>query len=172
MSLPDHFALLSLPRQVDLDRDALEARYLELAREFHPDRVAAGDTAGQRAAVERSAALNEAHRTLRDPVRRAEYLCKLGGIDLDSSDARGGAPSMGQAFLLDMIERRERLADARGGRAGEIDAFRDDLERELAAATAAAIAELRAGHVRPAAERLVVRRYLKRLLDEVEAVDG
>ncbi len=167
MIIPDHFALLSLPRQVDIDRDALEARYLELAREFHPDRVVAADGAGQRAAVERSSELNEAYRTLRDPVRRAEYLCKLGGIDLESTDPKQGAPAMGHAFLLDMIERRERLAVARDG--GDIEAFRGDVERELSAVTATAIAELRRERIRSAAEQLVARRYLQRLLDEVDA---
>ena len=54
---------------------------------------------------------------LRDGVRRAEYLVKLGGVDLDSSDPQSGAPHLTQAFLIEMIERRERLDEVRG--AGE-----------------------------------------------------
>ncbi|HWB73629.1 MAG TPA: Fe-S protein assembly co-chaperone HscB [Nannocystaceae bacterium] len=164
MSTSDHFAMLGLPVGYDIDRAALEQSYLSLSQQHHPDRAVGGTSSEQRAAVEKSAALNEGYRVLRDPVRRAEYLCKLGGVDLDSNE---GAPKMDQAFLMEMIERREQLQEARTGAA--LDALREDVGGELDVALDEAIAGLRADEIDAAARALVRRRYLQRLVDEIDA---
>lgn len=163
----DHFVLLGVPQQFEIDAEQLEREYLSRAAAVHPDRVATGTSAQRREAMERSSAVNEAYRTLRDPVQRAEYLVKLGGIDLDSSDAVGGAPKMEQAFLIDMIERRERVEQAR--EQGSLDALRANVEDELDDVLDEAVASLRTGDLRGAAEKLVVRRYLQRLVDEIDS---
>lgn len=160
----DHFARMGLDRRWRIDRDALEDRYLERSRLVHPDRHAGADSATRRAALEHSSALNEAYRVLRDPVLRAEYLVRLAGIDLDSSDRQGGAPHPSQDFLIEMIERRERLGEA------DLDELRDEVESELEQVFARALAALDSGTVREAAAELVHRRYLQRFLDEVDAV--
>ena len=64
----DHFALLGLPRRLDLDLADLERRYHDAARLVHPDRHHAASPADQARSVTASAALNRAYRTLRDPV--------------------------------------------------------------------------------------------------------
>jgi molecular chaperone HscB len=163
---PDPFALFELPRRHAVDRDALEARYLELSRAAHPDNVVGEDLAARRAAVERASRINAAYRVLRDPVLRAEQLVKLGGIDLDSTDAERGAPHPTQEFLLEMIDLRERLED--GGPEGLL-ALRDDVEARGDTALDAALAALAAGDVRGAAEHLVARRYFQRFLDETDS---
>lgn len=157
-----------MPRGFAVDREALERAYLERAQRMHPDRFAGGSSAQQRAAMESSAALNEGYRVLRDPVRRAEYLCKLAGIDVDSSDPQLGAPAMGQAFLMEMIERREAVEDAREQGPVAVDALRGRVEDELAAALDAAARALEADDPQDAARALVKRRYLQRLLDEID----
>lgn len=162
----DPFALFDLPRRHAVGRDAIEARYLELSRAAHPDNVVGEGTAARRAAVERASAVNAAYRVLRDPVLRAEALVKLGGLDLDSSDPERGAPHPSQAFLLEMIDLRERLED--GGPDG-LAALRDEVEARGDAALDAAIAALDAGEVRRAAEHLIARRYFQRFLEETEA---
>ncbi len=164
----DHFARLGLPRRHALDREALETAYLQLAQKVHPDRFVGAPSGEKRAAMERSAALNEGYRILRDPVLRAEYLCKLGGVDLDSSDPHGGAPKMDQAFLVEMIERREEVAQAQQRGAAAIAKLRDRVEDELEEALDAAVDALEAEQVDPAARALVKRRYLQRLLDEID----
>lgn len=164
----DFFERLGLPRQFGLEREAIEQAYLERARAVHPDRFASGSTAEQRAAMEASAAVNEAHRVIRDPVRRAEYLCKLAGIDVDSNDPRRGAPTMGQAFLVEMIERREALEDARGQGPAALEAMRGSVDDELDDALDAAVRALEADDPQDAARYLVKRRYLQRLLDEID----
>jgi len=167
----DCFERLGLPRRYDVSRDAIERAYLERAPAVHPDRFASAGSRAQRAAMEASAALNEAHRVIRDPVRRAEYLCKLAGIDIDSNDPRRGAPAMGQVFLVEMIERREALEDARGRGPAALDVLRRGVEDELEDALDAAVLALDADDPQDASRSLVKRRYLQRLLDEIDVTE-
>ena len=163
----DPFALLGLPRAHAIDRGELERRYLELSKELHPDRFVGAPPAEQRRAVERASAVNTASRVLRDPVARAERLCKLGGVDLDSTDPERGAPSPGQAFLVEMIELRDALGEAPSPAAR--DELRAATEARALAAFDHALAALAAADARAAARHLVVHRYLQRFLDEIDA---
>jgi len=167
MDAPSHFVVLGLEPSFDIDAAALERNYLGAQQRHHPDRFAAGSVAERRAAMETSAGLNEGYRVLRDPVRRAEYLCKLGGIDLDVT-GDGGAPAMSQAFLIEMIERREALAQTREHGAVALDALRERVELEREQTLDRAAAALRLGKIRDAATGLVELRYLARILDEID----
>jgi molecular chaperone HscB len=168
----DHFARLGLARRWQLDRDALEDRYLEASRHVHPDRHANAEASTRRAALEHSAALNEAYAVLRDPVRRAEYLVKLGGIDLDSSDPKTGAPHPEQSFLIEMIEHREQLEQViERGDEDALGELHDEVEAELEGTLDRAIAALQLGDMRAAAAALVHRRYLQRFLSEIDAAE-
>jgi molecular chaperone HscB len=164
----DHFERLGQPRQHALDRDALETAYLARAAQAHPDKVDQDDASAKRVAMETSAAINEAYRTLRDPAKRAEYLVKLGGRDLDSSDPEVGAPKMPQAFLIEMIEHRERVADARSAGSDALDDLRDEVDSQLSDSLCAAVTSIDGGDIEAASRHLVVRRYLQRLLDEID----
>ncbi len=165
----DYFACFGIPRSYALDRDLLESRYLEISREVHPDRFAGGSARQQRLAVERSSLVNQAYRTLRDPVQRAEYLVKLGGIDLDRSDPEGGAPDPGQGFLIEMIELRESLEEAAKGGPAVLDGLRVTIEERQEQALDAGIDAIEGDDISAAAGHLVIHRYLQRFLDEVEA---
>jgi molecular chaperone HscB len=164
----DHFALLGLPRRHALDREDLESRYLALASRVHPDKFVGAADADRRRVMEASAAVNEAYRTLRDPVRRAEYLCRIGGIDLDSSDPEHGAPHMSQSFLVEMIERREAVDARRAEGLLALGEYRDRIEDEIDATLGRAVEHLAESRVREAAQALVERRYLQRLIDEID----
>lgn len=166
MQTQDHFARLGLVRGFAIDRDALERAYLDHASRAHPDRVIAASSEVRRAAMEDSSAINVAYRVLRDPVARAEYLVALAGIDLDSNDRRTGAPHPDQAFLIEMIERRDQLDDAS---AEQLATLREGVEAELDEHFDAALAALEAGETSNAALALVHRRYLQRFLDEIDA---
>lgn len=165
----DHFATFGMAPSFAVDTAALEAKYLDLQRVHHPDHAAAGTDAERRSASLRSAAVNEAYRVLRDPVRRAELLCRLGGIDLDVTDGERGAPAMPQGFLIDMIERREALAESRGRGFAALDALRESVVVEHDASLARASAAFGARDIRKAAIALVERRYFQRLVDEIDA---
>ena len=104
----NHFDLLGLPTRFRLDTAALDAAYRRLQSEVHPDRHAHGSDADKRLALQASARVNEAYRTLREPVARAEYLLSLHGIDpRDETDTR-----LPLDFLERQLERREQAADA------------------------------------------------------------
>ncbi len=165
----DHFERLGLARSPSLRRDDVEAAYLERSRQVHPDRFAGADEDTRRRALDHTSLLNEAYEVIKSPLRRAEYLVKLGGIDLDSTDPQRGAPHPSQAFLMDMIERRERL----DGSPDRLDDLRDDTEDERERAFEAALDVLEGGgEVRRAAEHLVTVRYLDRFLAEIERAQG
>jgi molecular chaperone HscB len=166
----DHFARLGLERAHRMDRDAFEDAYRRRAAEVHPDRYVTEPASVQRLALEHSSALNEAYRVLRDPIRRAEYLVKLAGIDLDSSDPRSGAPSPGQSFLIEMIERRERLSEH--AEAGRLDEFRDSVADEREDALDGALDALERSDVASAASALVELRYLSRLIEEIDGAEA
>src|SRR6187397_2294482 len=75
----DYFAFLGVPRKLQLDSADLERRFRDLSRQFHPDYFYNATAAERRASLERSSYLNDAYRTLKNPVSRIEYLLKLEG---------------------------------------------------------------------------------------------
>ncbi len=166
--MDDPFAILGLPRSADLGRADVDRAYFAALEAAHPDKVAGGDEAARRRAELAAARINEAYRALRTPVGRLETLCRLGGIDLDSSDPKRGAPMPDTAFLTEMIERREAIEAARRAGAGALEDLRDAVEDEADEAVAQARRALAGGDVAAAARALVRRRYLARLLDEIE----
>jgi molecular chaperone HscB len=109
MNLNDtDFELFGVPSTFAQDRGALDARWKELQREAHPDRFAAQGAAAQRVAMQWSVRINEAYQRLKDPVRRAAYLCELHGTPVDAE--RNTA--MPADFLMQQMEWRESLDDA------------------------------------------------------------
>lgn len=78
-----YFEVFSLPRRLTLDAEALEKQFYTLSRRLHPDRFAGRPAAEQEAALEQSSQLNDAYRTLRDPIRRTQYLLRLEGVELE-----------------------------------------------------------------------------------------
>lgn len=83
MAVPDYFTLFALPRHLHLDLAALEKAFYAQSRKLHPDRFAAKPQVEQDAALAASSQLNDAYRTLRNPVARTEYLLSLEGVQLE-----------------------------------------------------------------------------------------
>jgi len=79
----DFFSLFSLPRHLHLDLVTLEKSFYAQSRKLHPDRFASKQQSEQDAALAASSQLNDAYRTLRDPIARTEYLLSLEGIQLE-----------------------------------------------------------------------------------------
>jgi molecular chaperone HscB len=77
----DYFSFLGVPRKLNLDAAELEQRFRALSRQFHPDYFYNATPAERRASLERSSYLNDAYRTLRQPIPRLEYLLSLEGMD-------------------------------------------------------------------------------------------
>jgi molecular chaperone HscB len=79
----DYFSFFSLPRKLTLDVVALEKQFYVLSRKLHPDRFASKPVAEQEAALAQSSLLNDAYRTLKDPISRTQYLLTLEGVELE-----------------------------------------------------------------------------------------
>ncbi len=75
-----------MPARFAQDRAALDARWKDLQREAHPDRFAAQGAAAQRVAMQWSVRINEAYQRLKDPLKRAAYLCELHGAPIDAEN--------------------------------------------------------------------------------------
>ena len=102
------FELFGLPQRFGQDRAAIDARWKELQREAHPDRFAAQGAAAQRVAMQWSVRINEAYQRLKDPLKRAAYLCELHGAPVNAENNT----AMPAEFLIEQMEWREALDEA------------------------------------------------------------
>ena len=102
------FELFGLPLQFAQDRALLDARWKTLQREAHPDKFAAQGDAAQRLAMQWSVRINEAYQRLKDPLKRAAYLCELAGFAIQAHNNT----AMPAAFLMQQMEWRETLDEA------------------------------------------------------------
>jgi molecular chaperone HscB len=107
----DCFSFFGLPRKLNLDIAALERDFYALSRKLHPDLYAQSSEAEQRqCSLEKSSQLNDAYRTLKDPIARTEYLLRLQGVDLDEQStqateaARASGKTKQQVVPPDMLE--------------------------------------------------------------------
>ncbi|MDO9387108.1 MAG: Fe-S protein assembly co-chaperone HscB [Thiobacillus sp.] len=160
-----HFELFGLPQSYALDRDKLDAAYRELQNTVHPDRFAAQPEAEQRVAMQWATQVNEAYQTLRHAVNRGVYLLKLQGIDaFDASNTR-----MAPAFLMQQMEWREAIEDARAGKhMAVLDSLTDDL-RAAHRRIEAQLAELidTAHDYEAASEAVRQLRFMDKLIAEI-----
>ena len=104
----DDFTLFGLPARYALDRADLDTRWRQLQAEVHPDRFAADGAAAQRLAMQWAVRINQAHQRLKDPLRRAAYLCEQRAAPIDAE--RNTA--MPASFLMQQMAWRESLDDA------------------------------------------------------------
>ena len=108
----NHFEFLGLPERFELDTALLQQVYLRLQAAVHPDRFANAGATEHRIAMQLATQVNEAYRTLLDPGRRAAYLCELHGSPIRAETNT----AMGREFLMQQMQWREELEDARASR--------------------------------------------------------
>jgi molecular chaperone HscB len=105
-----YFTQFSLPQHLAIDLPALEKSFYALSRRLHPDRFAGRSAAEQAAALAESSQLNDAYRTLKDPIARTEYLLKLEGVELEEQSkaateaARTSGAAKQQIVPPDLLE--------------------------------------------------------------------
>jgi len=112
----DYFSFLGVPRRLNLDPADLERRFRELSRQFHPDYFYNATPAERLASLERSSYLNDAYRTLRNPVSRLEYLLSLEGLEVSppaGTSGEGGQPRVPPALLEEVFALNEELDEIR-----------------------------------------------------------
>ena len=116
------FELFGVKQQFAQQRAALDVRWKELQREAHPDRFAAQGEAAQRVAMQWSVRINEAYQRLKDPLKRAAYLCELAGASINAHSNT----AMPAAFLMQQMQWREELDEAHDDNA--LNALRENVD--------------------------------------------
>jgi molecular chaperone HscB len=104
----DDFALFGLAPRFAIDLPALDTQWRRLQAQVHPDRFAADGAVAQRLAMQWAVRVNEAYRRLKDPLRRAAYLCELRGEKVDAENNT----AMPTDFLMQQMAWREALEEA------------------------------------------------------------
>ena len=188
MMTSDYFEAFGLPRRLQVDLDALQHRFYELSRRHHPDFHQGAAAEAQAQALEASALVNRAYRTLRDPVARVEYLIALEeGREVREETAAKPTPPMD--LLEEMLEVQEALEEAKaaGLTAGTSDRLRAERQRlearrraeedALIAGAAEWDVTVEAGGDRtPLLERfkqrLAARAYLRTAIDDLDQALG
>lgn len=129
----NYFHFFGLSPQFSLDLAQLDQAYLAIQKEVHPDRHTQGSDSEQRIAMQMATLANTAHQTLKHPIQRGLYLCKLNGVEanLETNTA------MPTAFLLQQMAWRDSLEES----AEDFDAL-DVLATEVDSAYKAALVEL------------------------------
>lgn len=110
--MQNHFDLFQLPQQFAIDAQALDSAYRNVQGQVHPDKFVSASEAEKRVAMQWATRANEAYQTLKSPLKRATYLCELHGVDLQTESNT----AMPRAFLMQQMEWRETLEDAKAGR--------------------------------------------------------
>jgi molecular chaperone HscB len=158
------FELFAVPATFAQDRGVLDARWKELQREAHPDRFAAQGTAAQRVAMQWSVRINEAYQRLKDPIRRASYICELHDAPLNAEDNT----AMPGTFLMQQMEWREALDEV-----GDAAAL-ESLQAEVEVARARALSSLdwlidEKGDYPAAAQQVRALMFIERFGQDVES---
>src|SRR5688572_4671950 len=184
----DYFSFLGLPRKLTIAATELERRFRELSRKFHPDYYYNASPAERLASLERSSYLNDAYRTLRNPVSRVEHLLAIEG--LPSSTSNQGTTQVPPALLEEVFALNEELDEIREQReAGSdpaalsarleaarkpIDRKREEHERQLQELSALwdsqeqASAQDKRATLDALRERLLERNYINNLLATID----
>ena len=166
-----HFELFGLTPSVELDVKALEQKHRELSLLTHPDRLGNADAFERRKAAELSASLNEAVKVLKDPVKRAFYLLKLRGIDVESEQSASKL-QMPMEFLEEIMEQREALEAAKAARSLErAQALATGIRTACTKSLAEAQQALTQEELPKATVALGRVRYYTRFLEEVDAFE-
>jgi molecular chaperone HscB len=118
----DYFSVFGLEQKLNLDLSALEQEFHRLSRKVHPDRFARAGENERQWSLADTALLNDAYRTLKDPLRRTEYLLKLEGAEIgeehsgkDRKDpSRAPADLLEEVFDLNMQLEEMRMAQKTG----------------------------------------------------------
>jgi molecular chaperone HscB len=106
----DYFTFFGLPRKLNLDVAGLESDFYQLSRKLHPDLYSGADAREQQWSLEQSSQLNDAYRTLKDPIQRTEYLLRLEGVELEeqsktaTEEARATGRVKKQVVPPDLLE--------------------------------------------------------------------
>jgi molecular chaperone HscB len=163
--MQNHFELFNLPARFNVDTNALDAAYRDVQGRVHPDRFVNATDAEKRVAMQWATRANEAYQTLKNPQKRAQYLCEINGADLQTESNT----AMPMAFLMQQMEWREALGEARAARdAGALDALDAQVKQERRQRLDEVGKQLDAGDFETAAQGVRALMFLEKFGDEVQ----
>ncbi len=122
----NYFQLFDIENSFDVDLQNLSSRYQALQKAVHPDKFAHASEQEQRIAVQKSAQINDAYQTLKNPLKRAEYILTLRGVDMPNEQNTFSDTG----FLMRQMELREMLAEVKF--ADDVDAAFEEAQQVLA----------------------------------------
>jgi molecular chaperone HscB len=164
----DPFATLGIARSFDVDLAAVERVHRDLSRALHPDRYIGASATERRQSLAKAVEVNEAWRVVRDPIRRAEALFSLAGVAVGEDRE----PKPDPELLMEMLERREALAEARASRdVAAVRGVAEAIQRRQIDVLAALSRGFAAGEGATLVPTLGELRFLRRLLDEASAIE-
>ena len=163
--MQNHFELFNLPLRFAVDAEALDSAYRDVQSRVHPDKFVNATDAEKRVAMQWATRANEAYQTLKNPQKRAQYLCELHGVDLQTESNT----SMPMAFLMQQMEWREELGEARAAKDGDaLEALDQQLRNERKARLAQIEQQIDANDYAQAAQGVRALMFLEKFKEEIE----
>lgn len=163
----NHFELFGLAETYNVDLAELQQRYRKLQQALHPDRFASASERDKLLAVQRTAQLNDAYQSLRNPIARAEYLLSLRGVDMQHEQKTLQDPE----FLMAQMEWRERLETLSGDDFVAMDAAYQELAAQTQELQQALEEDLSAAANESAAETVRKLKFMAKLRQELEEIE-
>ena len=107
----DYFTFFGFPRKLNLDTSELEKEFYALSRRLHPDVFGQADDRERTWSLEQSSMLNDAYRTLKDPIKRTEYLLRLEGVELGEQSKQATEKARATGELKKQVVPRDLLEE-------------------------------------------------------------
>ena len=162
--MQNHFDLFQVPARFTLDMGALDAAYRDVQGRVHPDRFVNATDAEKRVAMQWATRANEAYQTLKNPQKRARYLCEMNGVDLQTESNT----TMPMDFLMQQMEWREALGEARADKdVAALESLDEQVKGERKSRLELVGRELDAGEFAEAAQGVRALMFLDKFGEEV-----
>ena len=161
----DHYQRFGIERTFDVDVAALESLYFELQRQLHPDRFATKSPKERALSQQQATALNDGYETLQDPLKRADYLVHLSGVNVLPE---GCNLVHDQSILIEAMEMRERLASA--ATLADVGALARETKGEIEDVVTGLSLAFKGGDIEGACQLTTRLKYLHKMVGEVHHV--
>lgn len=163
------FEIFDLPVVFEVDTQALNSRYLELQKALHPDNFASSSAAEQRVAMQKSTEVNDALKTLKDPILRAETIIALNTGEQQDLEQKS---TQDVAFLMQQLQWREQLEELENQKDEKaLTTFAKEIKQETKQLLAALSDSLQAQQWAQAAQICDKLRFTRKLTEEIERVE-
>ena len=164
LGLINHFDKFSLDITFDVNTDELEAKYIELQRKFHPDTFINKDKSEQDLAYINSISITEGYNILKNKVKRAIYILKLNGIDIENDDLQ---VKPDQETLITILEIKERLSSLSDE--NEMRQIKKDIKNQIDQILKEAEEGFKNRNYQIMAQKLIRIKYFNKIIEDIKA---